>query len=299
MSSTLHTCNMTGELNARAQTNPNGRSRRWTITSYKSKVHWLGLTHTIPSDKVVWLIAGSETCPDTGRSHMQAAIVLKSSMTMSALKSLLGEPGAHLERMVGTPQQSEVYCSKEDSDPLVMGKCPQQGKRTDLADLKEALDQGASDKTLWQEHFPVMLKYDQACKRYRAAVTVPRNGSVAPTIVIHTGPTRCGKTRLCPKGDDVYWHNKTKWWCGYDKQKIVVFDEFYGQIPFQNMLSILDRYECKVETKGGTVQLIATEFWFTSNSPYENWWLQAQADGKIIFAAFEARIAEFGTVTLH
>lgn len=290
---------MPTELNARAQTNRNGRSRRWTITSYKTKADWKVLLDTIPSEKVVWLIAGSETCPDTGRSHMQAAIVLKDSSTMSALKSLLGEPGAHLERMIGTPQQSEVYCSKEDSEPLVMGKCPAQGKRTDLIELKEAMDAGATDKTLWEEHFTVMLKYDQAAKRYRAAVTAPRNGDVAPTIVIHTGPTGCGKTKLCPKGDDVYWHNKTKWWCGYDKQKIVVFDEFYGQIQFQNMLSILDRYECKVETKGGTIQMVATEFWFTSNAPYENWWLEAQASGKITFSAFERRIQEFGTVHLH
>ncbi len=207
----------------------------------------------------------------------------------------------HLEQMKGTPTQCEIYCSKEDPDPFTIGSKPTQGKRTDLILLKEALDDPAlSLKQVWDEHFPAMLKYDQAAKRYKLATTPPRDGTVAPEIHIHTGPSGCGKTRAMPTGDDVYWHPLTeKWWDGYTGQSTVIFDEFYGQLKYQFMLRVLDRYALTVETKGGTVQLTATKFYFNSNQPHTHCWQKAQSDYHLCLLSFYRRIEEFGTVVTY
>ncbi len=247
------------------------------------------------------MIVGLETCPDTGRLHCQGAVILMNPVTMSSLKKLLADPAAHLEPMKGTPEQSEEYCSKEDPTPYSFGSKPEQGKRSDLIALKESLESGATDQELWCEHFPVMIKHDQAVKRYRLVMTPPRDPAIAPQIIIHTGPSGSGKTRGMPRGPDIYWHACNAWWDGYCGQSTVVFDEFYGQIPHKLMLRVLDRYPMTVETKGGTVQLSATIFYFTSNKGWQHWWLEAQQkeNNPLCMLAFSRRIEEFGTVTLH
>ncbi len=75
-------------------------------------------------DNVIWLIAATEICPRTQRSHVQGAIVFQNARTMAAVKTTLGDPVIHLERMNGTPQQSLVYCTKEDSDAFIAGIIP-------------------------------------------------------------------------------------------------------------------------------------------------------------------------------
>lgn len=179
-----------------------------------------------------------------------------------------------------------------------MGDCPL-GQRNDLINVKESIDQGASDKTLWEHHFKEMVKYDQAFKRYRMTVAPPRDSSVAPRITVRIGSSGCGKTRACPPpSDEVYWHPLGKWWDGYSNEKTVVFDEFYGQIPYSTMLRILDRHPLMQETKGASVQLACTRFYFTSNKPPTEWWAKMQEGGQDL-AAFIRRLSEFGEVIDH
>lgn len=277
------------------------RSRRWCFTSYLEKAHFEALTG-IADGKFTWFVAGAEICPRTQRAHVQGACILGQAVTMATLKLLLQDPAVHLEGMKGSPMQSDVYCKKEDAEAFEYGDMPAQGKRTDILLLKDALEAGATDVELWADHFPVMIKSDQAVKRYRMAMTAPRDSNNVPTIVIHTGPSGCGKTRAMPKASDsVYWHALGKWWDGYCGQSTVVFDEFYGQMPYQNMLRILDRHPMLVETKGGTCQLTATTFYFTSNKPWQSWWEEAQQrqPHPLNTDAFVRRVQEWGTVVTY
>ncbi len=98
------------------------RYRRWCWTSFLTKEHFTSLS----LDNVIWLIAGTETCPDTNRLHVQGAIIFQNARTMAAVKTTLGDPAIHLERMNGTPQQSLAYCTKEDSDAFTAGVIPAQ-----------------------------------------------------------------------------------------------------------------------------------------------------------------------------
>ena len=198
--------------------------------------------------------------------------------------------------MRGTPSECKRYNSKEDEEPLELGEMPAQGCRTDLKDIKDAIDQGATMNQLWEDHFPTMVKYDQAIKRYKHATAVPRNSGVAPRIEIRIGPSGCGKTRACPPpSEEVYWHNGGKWWDGYSGQTTVVFDEFYGQVPYNDMLRILDRHPLSVEMKGSMAQLQATKFIFTSNAHPSDWWKKMQEKGQDLLA-FQRRIEEFGEI---
>ena len=45
----------------------------------------------------------------------------------------------------------------------------------------------------------------------------------------------------------------TKWFDGYSGDELVIWDEFDKEFPFTLLLQVLDRYELKMETKGGYV----------------------------------------------
>ncbi len=244
-------------------------------------------------DNVIWLIAGTETCPATHRLHVQGAIIFQSARTMAAVKTTLGDPEVHLERMNGTPQQSLVYCTKEDSDAFTAGVIPAQGARTDIQLLKQSLDSGMQTTLIWESHFPVMLKYHSAVAKYHLIRSSPRDPSIPPMISLWIGPSRTGKSSSCPTPPDAYWHPGGSWWDGYSGEKVVVFDEFYGQLPYHTMLRILDRHPLTVESKGSSQQLQASQFWFTSNTPYKDWWKPAQEKG-LDNTSFLCRIEEFG-----
>lgn len=90
--------------------------------------------------------ANQERAPTTGTPHIQAFVVFKTNQRKKALCEL--NPRASWRLMGGTIEQSEVYCSKEESriegtEPFVWGERPvnRQGKRSDLDTAYEAMEQ--------------------------------------------------------------------------------------------------------------------------------------------------------------
>lgn len=101
------------------------------------------------------------------------------------------------------------------------------------------------------------------------------------TTVAFWGPTGTGKSRTAwdEAGMDAYPKDpRTKWWDGYTGQEHVVVDEFRGGIDVAHLLRWLDRYPVLVETKGGSIPLRATKFWFTSNLDPRNWYPDLDAE---------------------
>lgn len=70
-------------------------------------------------------------------------------------------------------------------------------------------------------------------------------------------------------------------------KKTLIFDEFYGQIPMSLLLRIVDRQPLTLQTKGGMVQLQATEFVFTSNQPYTDWYPKVKEENPAQWDAFQ------------
>ena len=70
-------------------------------------------------------------------------------------------------------------------------------------------------------------------------------------------------------------------------KKVLIFDEFYGQIPMSLLLRIIDRQPLTLQTKGGMVQLQATEFVFTSNQEYTEWYPKVKLEHPEQWDAFQ------------
>jgi hypothetical protein len=104
-------------------------------------------------------------------------------------------------------------------------------------------------------------------------MSIKRDCSVAPEVYWFWGKTGTGKTRkVFDENPDVYvWSGTWPWFHGYEDQTTVLFDNFCGEIPFNQLLRLLDRYPMTVETKDetndGLKNWLATKIYITSIFP--------------------------------
>lgn len=99
--------------------------------------------------------------------------------------------------------------------------------------------------------------------------------SVVRVVTVYWGPTATGKSRRAweEAGVDAYCKDpRSKFWCGYQGQNHVIFDEFRGGIDIAHLLRWFDRYPVRVEIKGSSVPLLGGRIWITSNLPPSAWY---------------------------
>lgn len=144
--------------------------------------------------------------------------------------------------------------------------------------MKAALDAGASERDIADEHFGTWCRNYRAFERYRRITNPGR--SEQTKVVVFFGPSGSGKSHRAEAmaGSSAYWAVRSPsapngvWWDGYEGQDVVILDEFYGWIKRDFLYRLCDRYPLHVETKGGAVQFIPKTIIFTSNSPPDEWY---------------------------
>ena len=269
----------------------NRTARRFVFTCYSVETPLV-----FTSDTVRYAVWQREVCPTTGRRHFQGYIVMMKSVRFSAVKALLPS-GAHVEIANGDDESNEKYCTKEDTrdvdgGPFRFGtrETVGRGKRSDLIAVKEMLDKGASELEIADAHFAAWSHGYRAFERYKRLKETPRAWLM--NCEVHVGVPGSGKSRQCfdrfPTG---YWKQRSMWWCGYERHESVVFDDFYGWLPYDLILRICDRYPLNVESKGGQINFCAKTVIFTSNLPFTEWydWTKVKGDQR----AFIRRISRW------
>lgn len=95
---------------------------------------------------------------------------------------------------------------------------------------------------------------------------VEKGRDFKPTVRWFHGSTGSGKTRTAFELFPEAWISARglKWWDGYDAHKAIIVDDFRKDFcTFHELLRILDRYPYRVETKGSSRQLLASEIIIT------------------------------------
>lgn len=231
--------------------------------------------------QTTWMVVGKEI-GSNGTPHLQGACILGSQMTFSRLKTLIGFKRAHIEVMMGSPEDSLLYCTKQDSDAFVYGTLPTQGKRTDLRVAASAILGGQTVRQLAQneEGAVAVVKFYKGLTVLRSLTQQPRTAK--PLVVWTHGSTGVGKTRcvfkaaraLCTgagrPADDIWISSGgLRWFDGYDGQLVAIFDDFRAKhvSSFAFFLRLLDRYPVDVEFKGGFVKFVPKYIFITC--PYD------------------------------
>lgn len=211
-----------------------------------------------------YIIVGKEV-GENGTPHLQGYVYFENPRSFGGIKKLL--PRAHIEAAKGTPEQNKMYCGKGGVILVEKGDVPRKGKRTDIDHIRGLV-----------KEMPKMRDVVKEAKSYQAIKVAevylkyheePRTWK--PEVRWYHGSTGSGKTRTAREwlGDDVYTAlDSIKWWEGYDAHKNVLIDDFRRDFcKFHQLLKLLDRYEYKVETKGGSRQFLAKKIAITSPYP--------------------------------
>lgn len=219
---------------------------------------WEMTWQPILNEHIVYVAYGVETCPTTGRQHLQLFAYSAQAMRFSAWIKYFPQ-GTHVEKMNGTFRDNHAYCSKEGKytelgvRPMCNGK-----RRTDLI-VKQAIDSDPT-KSLSQIYDETTetaaLLYDRAFEKYRLYKrrrTIPLNEPVE--VIYIYGLPGCGKTRyVFDTEPDVYEVPfGMQWFDGYEGQEAVLFDNL-SPTDIKNksfFLRLIDRYRVQVPIKGG------------------------------------------------
>lgn len=207
-----------------------------------------------------------------GTLHLQGYIIFDKKQTLGALKKLW--PTAHWETRKGSHEQARDYCTKEDtrvSGPWTLGVEPKPGKRNDLLQVQECLDKGYTDEQLVDQFFSICSRNMRFFRDYRRIKAKQRSWKTE--VIVLWGPTDVGKSRYCADNyPGAYWKSRGEWWDGYEGQEVVIIDEFYGWLPYDLLLRLLDRYPLVLGTKGGFTTFLAKTVVLTSNKSPDKWY---------------------------
>jgi len=252
-------------------TEVNKRSRGWALTinnydklgSLPDRI-WAAFEEDV---HCLYAIFGYEEAPSTGTPHIQGYVYYQSMKSFKQMAALT-EQKANLLAAKGTTAQNRAYCIKsgkfkEHGEPM------DQGQRTDLAAVQDLVEKtGSIRKVIDAQATFAQIKYALAILPY-----VEQIRTWKPKVVWFHGMTGTGKTKAAfaafPDPTLRYRNNgNLKWWDGYDGQPNVIIDDIRVEsIRFVELLSLLDRYEYRVENKGGYRQFLAKNIIITCPTP--------------------------------
>lgn len=233
----------------------------WCFTSFELDIDYTTISE---DDKIDYLIIGEEICPDTGNIHHQGYVEFCQNMRIKALQKTFGTDKIHWEKRMGSASQARNYCMK-DKKYQEWGEFKERnpGKRTDLDEVRNMAKEGKNLKEI-----------AEVCSSYQGIRMAPtliqlfgKKRNWMPNVYWFWGPTGSGKTRAAVElaGEDMWMSSGVKWFDGYFGQENVILDDFRKDfMRFPELLRLLDRYEFRVEIKGGSVPMLAKNIWITA-----------------------------------
>lgn len=267
----------------------------------------------------------------TGTEHYQIYLQVKVKKRWVVMKNKLRPKGMWVAPAVD-PKNARDYILREgdhvDKDKNAGGQAgliegpwehgtfekPSQGSRTDLNNMTQMVISGSSMREIALSDPATFVKYHGGIQKLTEVLAVQKRSTMTK-LFIYTGVPGSGKSHKAFEeareylgthnlpGDVYVWRQPTKlgdkiWFHGYQNERVMVIDEFYGTVDINFFKLMVDKYPLTVEVKNGHKDFLVEAIWITSNKPWTSWWgVEALSD--IQRAAIERRITkveEFTTV---
>jgi len=234
---------------------------------------------------------------EQGTPHIQGFVQFTTKQRLKALKKV--HRTAHWEPRRGSAYQAAHYCKK----PEIGCDCHHCLAAADVQRPQLIFESGtisapAGEKLnsvamtikkrglcaaieAYPTHYMGMTRGMQALATFYS----PRR-SWRPVVTVLYGQPGSGKTRYAMLGPSPYvqadYPSKgSQFFFGDyrpDHHETLVFDDFYGQMPYTTWLRVCDRYPMEVHTKGAFHQLLVHNIVFTSNRGPREWYPKIFAD---------------------
>lgn len=261
----------------------------------------------IESDLVTHAIGSKEHWTGGGTPHVHIGIRFKNQVTMNpTFRERWGLSRAD-QRAIRNIVAVWDYIRKHGHPPhnpdweegvcgeFCKGENPNtQGKRSDLDEVVQAIEEGATFSDIAVSHPVQSIKFHAGILRNIQARQAPRSLEGLPRVLCLYGTTGSGKSRTahsilpgekryvkCPSTDN--------WWDGYQGEELLVLEEFRGQLTKAQFFRIVDRYNARVQIKGSTSEIQATSLVICSPKAPRLWW---NWDDEDLEAQLERRLTE-------
>lgn len=271
-----------------------GKARGCVFTIHKPD-DFLDELRRYCKDECTYAVIGHEVCPTTGRKHIQGYCHWKSPRSLGFFSKTFGD--CHVEKPRGTAQQNREYCTK-DGKFEEFGSIPVQGHRVDWQQAFDDLKEGTPLVEILEKQ-PHLLPCQRALREVRNQLLKPVHRNVHVTVL--WGDAGVGKSRWAwDKYPDLYTKPSGEWWDGYNGEKVLLLDDFYGWIRYHDLLRVLDRYPTSVPFKGGFVWAQWDTIVITSNKHPSLWYADrwSYALRRRLHKIIHVQVLDDGT-TLH
>lgn len=235
-------------LDPSGNTMPSGTENKKIV---KSKNFQLTLNDITVFDKVWeyltnrancnYAIACKEQAPSTGHEHIHIYVQYSNAVALSLKKCY----GAHIEVCRGSAEQNVAYIKKDGNIIAEFGELKKWGGRRipTIGEVKNMTDEQISELPCNLINCVKKIKNEIKGERFWKPVHVEW----------HYGRTGTGKSRSAFEAgaEPVEYHNG--FFTDWGNAKVIVLEEMRGQIPYPELLKLLDDYHnyYKVNIKGG------------------------------------------------
>ncbi len=255
------------------------RTRGYAFTSFnEAEPVW-------DEEIMTWLIYAPEVCPDTNRDHWQGFVYWKNAKSTRSCSKLLLNVSVFPKARHATFQHQLNYIKgpynkdgkSKPLNPLFQqyGIMPSPGKRGDLTKLCDSILSGEKTPEDILEENP--MAYHQYGRTLNA--TADLRGSRTTREKVTTGlwlwgETATGKSHHAWSGQSrstVYqWHDDKGWWDQYAGQAVVIMDDFRGEIKYNYLLQLVDKWPARVSRRGrAPAPFTSQQVIITSSKPPE------------------------------
>lgn len=223
------------------------RSRSWcfTLNNYVDAD-----VERLTSVKCKYIVFGKEI-GEKGTPHLQGYVNFSSAKTMGVAKMLLSMR-CHLEKAKGNAEQNRKYCVK-DGDFVEVGTLPRAGRRVDLEKVAGEIAAGKKVDDICLDN-PIMYhKYGRTLNKLEDLRMRKVFRTEMTKAIWYWGGTGVGKSHFAFEGftpeTHYVWPNDKGWWDGYCQQDVVVLNDYRGELPYNTLLQLVDKWPYSVSRR--------------------------------------------------
>lgn len=242
-------------------------ARNWCFTLNNYTEEDFNLLKNSSKCKWTYAVIGCEI-GEQGTPHLQGYFEFSGCKRLTTLKKLNDK--IHWEKRLGSAKQASDYCKKEGKY-FEEGEMKKQGERTDLTLIKNQILEGKKvdeialeDPNTYHNYGRTLTKIEDIAlrKKYRTWMT---------TCEWLYGKTGVGKSHRAfenfnPDTHYLWKLNDKGWQDGYSGQSIIIINDFRGEIPYNELLNLIDKWPYTLPRRGREpVPLLAKHIIITSS----------------------------------
>lgn len=231
----------------------------------------------------VYMVVGKET-GTTGTPHLQGYVEFQNSKRLTSLKKFNSR--IHWEPRRDTQEEAIEYC-KKDNEYEEFGTKKNQGKRTDLNALRDEIMAGGRVDDIAKEEPAIVHQYGRTLDRLEDIALRKRWRTEMTKGIWYWGKTGTGKSHKALENFNrathyVYPIKDKGWWDGYRGQETVIINDFRGEIPYNTLLQIVDKWPYNVPRRGREpTPFVSKTVIVTSSLPPEQIYHHQQEEGSL------------------